>query len=261
MRDNLILCYHALSPSWDAALSTTAERFAGQLETLASLGYRGTTFTEAAQAPPRSRVVAVTFDDAFRSVFTLARPILEQFGVPGTVFVPTDFIDTGGPLRWSGIDRWIGGSHASELKPMSWDEIRALNRAGWEIGSHTCSHPRLTLLDDAELADEMVRSKAVCEDRLAGPCTAVAYPYGDVDARVVRAAVAAGYRSAAGLPDRIRTRDTTNWPRIGVYRVDDDRRFRIKISPLTAALRGSPAWDALAAARARRMSDPRHRRG
>ena len=261
MRDNLILCYHALSPSWDAGLATMPERFTEQLKTLASLGYRGTTFTEAAQAPPRSGIVAVTFDDAFRSVFALARPILERFGMPGTVFVPTDLIDMGGPLRWSGIDQWLDGPHASELAPMSWDEIRALNRAGWEIGSHTCSHPRLTLLDDADLATEMAGSKEICEERLGSPCTSIAYPYGDVDARVVRAAVAAGYRSAAGLPDRIRAPDAMNWPRIGIYRVDDDRRFRIKISSAVAVLRGSPAWSALAAARALRMSDPEHRRG
>jgi peptidoglycan/xylan/chitin deacetylase (PgdA/CDA1 family) len=231
MADAIVLCYHALSPTWDAALSTTPERFEGQLALLHRRGYRGVTFSEAAHARGAGRVVAVTFDDAYRSVIELARPILERFGMPATVFAPTGFIGNEEPLSWAGVDHWVGGSHERELVPMSWAELRSLADAGWEIGSHTCSHPRLTTLDDAALADELQRSKAECEAGLVRECASLAYPYGDVDARVVGASVRAGYRAGAALPERwLGERTAMQWPRIGIYHVDDGLRYRLKVS-------------------------------
>jgi peptidoglycan/xylan/chitin deacetylase (PgdA/CDA1 family) len=238
----LVLCYHALSADWEAALSTTPERFQRQLAVLARRGYRGATFSEVVLARGRGRLLAVTFDDAYRSVLELARPILDRAGMPATVFAPTDGVDSGGPLRWQGIDRWLGGPHEGELLPMSWGELRTLADAGWEIGSHTATHPHLTQLDDTALQTELVRSKAACEQRLDRPCPSIAYPYGDVDARVVAATAKAGYARAAGLPGRLDASDELQWPRIGVYQVDDERRFRLKVSPSIQRVRRSGIW-------------------
>jgi peptidoglycan/xylan/chitin deacetylase (PgdA/CDA1 family) len=234
--DLLVLCYHALSDRWNAALSTTPERFATQLELLERRGYRGVTFTEAVTGSPRGKSVAVTFDDAFRSVIGLAEPILARLGWPATVFVPTDFAGTERPMSWPGIDHW-GGEFEAELMPMSWDELGLLADRGWEIGSHSCSHPRLTKLGDETLDDELQRSKEVCESRLDRSCESVAYPYGDHDLRVAEAARSAGYRAGGTLPKRLRARDPLRWPRVGVYHVDDLRRFKAKVSPLVRRLR------------------------
>ncbi|MGA9874554.1 MAG: polysaccharide deacetylase family protein [Solirubrobacteraceae bacterium] len=245
MNDSIVLCYHALSPTWEADLSTTPERFERQLKLLVSRGYRGVTFTEAASASPRGRVVAVTFDDAYRSVLELGLPILQRLGLVATVFAPTDFIGSEQPMKWLGIDRWLGGPHERELTPMSWEELRALAQAGWEIGSHTGSHPHLTQIDDDTLLDELTRSKAACEHHLDSPCTSLAYPYGDFDARVVAQTGSAGYRTAATLPSRQHSRAALEWPRVGVYHRDDDMRFRLKVSPVITRLRRSAAWDAV----------------
>jgi peptidoglycan/xylan/chitin deacetylase (PgdA/CDA1 family) len=248
--DAIVLCYHALSPGWTADLSTTPERFESQLALLQRRGYRGVRFGEAVRSPPPGRSVAITFDDAYRSVLEIARPILDRFGFPATVFAPTGGIDAGGPLRWPGVDQWIGGAHERELMPMSWTELRSLADAGWEIGSHTVSHPRLTQLDDAALEHELVSSKAACERGLARPCASLAYPYGDVDGRVVAAAARAGYEVAAALPRQLDSRDPLCWPRIGVYYADDDRRFRMRVSPRIVRARRSPLAGALARLRA-----------
>ncbi len=238
--DVLILCYHALSPTWTAALSTTPARFERQISWLTERGYRGMTFTDAVSSPRRGRVLAVTFDDAYRSVMELGRPILDRFGLPATVFAPTDFIGAEEPLHWPGVDGWLGGPDERELTPMSWSELQTLRGAGWEIGSHTGSHPHLTEIDDRALEDELARSKAACERHLDGPCTSLAYPYGDVNARVVAATARTGYRVAAALPNgRLSAREVLAWPRIGIYRLDDDRRFRLKVSPAIRRLRGS----------------------
>jgi peptidoglycan/xylan/chitin deacetylase (PgdA/CDA1 family) len=179
----------------------------------------------------------VTFDDAFGSVLDLAYPILSELDVPGTVFVPTVFPDEDRALAWSGIDHWARGPHAGELAALSWADLRLLADDGWEIGSHTRSHPRLTLLDDAGLADELLDSREACERELGRPCASIAYPYGDVDVRVVNAARAAGYQTGGTLPSRLCRGLPLSWPRIGVYHRDDLRRFRLKTSGVVRGLR------------------------
>jgi peptidoglycan/xylan/chitin deacetylase (PgdA/CDA1 family) len=228
----LVLCYHALSPDWPAQLSTTQERFERQLRLLARRGWTGTTFHDAVTGPPRRHVVAVTFDDAFRSVATLGKPVLDELGWPATVFVPSDFPGTA-QLRWAGIDHWADGPHAQELAPMGWGELGALAEDGWELGSHTCAHPRLTTLGDAELARELSESKRVCAQQLGRPCRTIAYPDGDVDARVAAATVAAGYEAAAALPSGMRAARSGprhEYPRVGVYHKDGVARFRLKLA-------------------------------
>src|SRR5690242_16905578 len=168
--DLLVLCYHAVSERWPADLSITPANLEAQLGLLAARGYRGVTFTEAVLQPPDGKAVAVTFDDAYRSVLELGEPILTRLGWPATVFVPTDFAGAEHPMSWPGIDQWAGGEFDRELVPMSWEELGRLAGGGWEIGSHTCSHPRLTTLEDARLDEELRRSRSECQDRLERPC-------------------------------------------------------------------------------------------
>ncbi len=148
-------------------------------------------------------------------------------------------------MRWSGIDHWADGPHAPDMVPMSWDELRELRDAGWEIGSHTCSHPRLTTLDDSELARELRTSRESCEENMGEPCASIAYPYGDVDERVIAAAGAQGYRTAGTLPSVMESPRPLAWPRVGVYHEDHHRRFLLKVSPLSRRVRGSRAYRAL----------------
>jgi peptidoglycan/xylan/chitin deacetylase (PgdA/CDA1 family) len=247
--DLLVLCYHAVSPTWDTALSVTPERFAEQLRHLAGRGYDGTTFTSAITERAPGRRVAVTFDDGYLSNLELAKPILDELGWPATVFVPTDHVGTGRPMAWPGIEEWLGTPDERELIPMDWAQLNALREAGWEIGSHTCSHPFLTRLDDAALDRELREAKAICERETGRECPSIAYPYGDVDDRVADAARVAGHRVAAALPPARHVRSALQWPRVGVYHDDDLRRFRTKTSRPLRALQRSPAWDALAVAR------------
>ncbi|MEA2466606.1 MAG: hypothetical protein QOJ57_732, partial [Thermoleophilaceae bacterium] len=238
MGDVLVLCYHAVSVDWPAALSITPDLFEEHLELVLSRGYVGATFEEALTEPPSKRTVAVTFDDAFRSVKELALPIMRRHGLPGSIYVPTDFPGRPGPMAWDGTDQWVGGPHEHELACLGWEELRELADEGWEVGSHTRSHPRLPQLSDAELAEELEGSRAACEEGLGRPCRTLAYPYGDADERVKAAAASAGYSMAAGLPDRrLGAKDPFDWPRLGVYHGDDRRRFRVKISPLVRRVR------------------------
>jgi len=234
--DVLVLCYHAVSEAWQAELSVTTSALRQQLELLVERGYRGATFHDAVTSPPSRRTLVVTFDDAFSSV-DLAYPILTSMALPATVFVATAFADSNEPLQWPGIDVWNDSAHAGELRGLSWQRLRQLADRGWEIGSHTRTHPRLTQLTDAELVTELRESRDACERALGRPCRSLAYPYGDFDSRVATAAAEAGYAAAATLRAGLPRPAAMAWPRIGVYRKDSLRRFRMKVSPTTRLVR------------------------
>jgi peptidoglycan/xylan/chitin deacetylase (PgdA/CDA1 family) len=252
----LVLCYHAISEDWDADLSVTPSGFRRQLTTLVSRGWVGAAFTDAVLDVPAPKTLAVTFDDAFDSVRSLAAPVLAELGLPGTVFVPTDWPGRG-LMHWPGIDQWTTTRFRHELAPMSWDNLRALASAGWEIGSHTCSHPHLPQLDSERIGQELTESRAVCERETGRPCRSLAYPFGEADDRVRAGAVAAGYDVAAGLSSAaFVARDRFDWPRVGVWHGEPDWRFRLKVSRVTARLRGSRAVTALDVVR-RRSPFPR----
>ncbi len=238
----ICLCYHAVSERWPADLSVTPGALRAQLTKLVERGYSGTTFTELTRSDPGGKLVAVTFDDSYESVAALARPILDDLGLPGTVFVPTAYAGSGEPMSWPGIDRWVGTEHERELMPMGWERLRELAGAGWEIGSHTATHPHLTEIDGDRLTGELGESKAAVEQNLGRPCTSIAYPYGDHDGAVVAATAAAGYEAAGTLPKRFPRAEPLRWPRVGVYHGDDERRFAMKVSPAMLRLRSSPLW-------------------
>ncbi|MGE5281292.1 MAG: polysaccharide deacetylase family protein [Chloroflexota bacterium] len=245
MSQALVLCYHAVSESWTSELAVTPAELERQVKTLIDRGYRPARFLDAVLDPPAPRTLAITFDDAYRSVHRLAAPILSELGATASVYAPSEWIGRERAMRWDGIEDWLGTPHEPELVPMSWAELGELAGEGWEVGSHTCTHPRLTKLDDERLTDELERSRATCEANLGRPCETIAYPYGDVDDRVVAATAAAGYRAAGALPHAPHAATTLRWPRVGVYRWDGPARFRLKASPLVRRLRSLPVRRAI----------------
>ena len=244
--DPIVLCYHAVSERWPAPLSVTPQAFEFQIRLLAERGYKGATFTEAAHRTDNSKVAAITFDDGFLSVYEHARPILDRYGFPATVFVPTRFMDQDAPLAWPGIDEWLGGPHEAELRGMSAGQLRSLIEAGWEIGSHTLTHPHLTALGDEELREQLVTSRRECAELTGADCTSIAFPYGDADERVIGEAQAAGYEAAAMLAATLERESQFTCPRVGVYYVDGSWAYRLKVSPTVRRLRRSRAWTPVA---------------
>ena len=251
MSDLVVLCYHAVSEDWDAALSLRPGVLERQLTFLSRRGFRGVTVAEALEAPS-GRQVAVTFDDAYRSVLEVAKPILDRLDMRASVYVPTDWPDRDGPMSWPGIAHWVGGPHEHELACMSWDELGVLAEEGWEIGSHTCSHPRLAeLATEAEIATELQTSREVCEERLGRPCRSIAYPYGSYDDRVIDAASGAGYEFGLTLPHGLHGPRPLAWPRIGIYHADRNYRRRLKLSPTIRRMRALRGWEVASGLRRR----------
>jgi peptidoglycan/xylan/chitin deacetylase (PgdA/CDA1 family) len=244
------LGYHGVSEHWPSPLAVDPLQLRHQIEHLLERGHRAATVSEAAAASSRTRLLAVTFDDALSSVYTRAFPILRDLGVVATVYVPTVPILSGTPMAWPEVRDHLDTEHAGELDGMTTEQLRAVLDAGWEIGSHTRTHPWLPQLDDEALRDELGRSRAELREAFGVPCVSLAYPFGATDDRVVAAARAAGYATAVTLPRRVRPWSARSdaalrLSRIGVYRSDDLPRFRLKVAAPMRVLRSTALWEAL----------------
>jgi peptidoglycan/xylan/chitin deacetylase (PgdA/CDA1 family) len=235
LSDLLVLCYHGVSAAWRSPYALTPRSLEAQLQRLLRRGYVPRTLSVALAGQLVQDTLVVTFDDALASVRREALPVLERLGVPATVFACTAWVGRGGPMR-IGYDQAPDG----ELVSLGWDDLAVLQDAGWEIGSHTRTHPRLTDVPAESLADELGSARAELERRL-GSCQAIASPPGAVNARVTAAARQAGYRAGCtatagtGVPDPLLV------PRTVVLAEDAGLRFALKTAPLARRLRSSQA--------------------
>jgi glycosyltransferase involved in cell wall biosynthesis/peptidoglycan/xylan/chitin deacetylase (PgdA/CDA1 family) len=86
---------------------------------------------------------------------------------------------------------------AMECRFMNWDDVRELSRQGFEIGSHTVTHPILSRIGRIQLEYELRASKERIERELNTECRMIAYPNGklrDANSDVWDEAAATGYR-------------------------------------------------------------------
>jgi peptidoglycan/xylan/chitin deacetylase (PgdA/CDA1 family) len=202
--------------------------FERQLTALLGAGYRPASAGDV--VPGRGRLLHVTFDDAFTSVAAVL-PVLRRLGVPATIFTCSSYAEDGRPLAVRELAA-AAASWPEELRTMTWDDLRAVAGDGVEIGGHTVSHAHLRASTDAELERELRECRERIEHELGAACPFFAYPYGEQDARVRRAAAAAGYRAAFGLqPHGSTWSDPYRLPRVGLWRGEGNRIVRLKTSP------------------------------
>ncbi len=141
-------------------------------------------------------------------------------------------------------NREIEAEYAAGLI-MTWDQVRALSRAGMDIESHSRSHRVLQTLDDAGLESEIAGSRADLEAQLGRTVRAIAYPVGrrlgQGTERIRQKIVEAGYRiglsNASGvnriLPKSLRSMsklDPLDIRRLSLDRSMSDAMFLTQIA-------------------------------
>lgn len=168
--------------------------FKGQMQWLADNGYTGITMAQLFKywddgyKLPEKPVV-ITFDDGYPSHEKTARPILAKHHWPGVLF-----------LELSNVNNPDTGLTATMVKK--------LIASGWEIGSHTLTHPDLTSLDASQLEEEVAGSKKQISEKFGVPVEFFCYPAGKYDDTVIAAVKDAGYKGAttelpgAATPDK-----------------------------------------------------------
>ncbi len=234
-----ILMYHKLQdrPDPGSDLAVTPEAFQGQLAHLQRAGYRSVSLSAlvralAGGARVPDRAVVITFDDAYSSVLEMAKPLLDQAGFLATVFAVSRAVGK--------YNTWDEAKGAARIPCLDREGLRALARAGWEIGSHGATHADLTKLGARELREELEGSKCELEKAAGGPVTTLSYPFGAWNDRVRAAAAQAGYEAACAISPGTAsvTADLLALRRVYVKPSDSLADFRRKISGWYLAYRG-----------------------
>jgi peptidoglycan/xylan/chitin deacetylase (PgdA/CDA1 family) len=168
-RGLVVLIYHRVGGHTRVAVDLPRPLFAEQVEALRA-GWAPVALEQAAwllaepAAPTGSPPVCLTFDDGTADFVEEALPVLVAHGVPATLYVATDYIET-------------GRAFPNDGRPVSWGGLRdALTTGLVTIGSHTHTHRLLDRVEGPEAADELDRSIGLIEDRLGVACSHFAYP-------------------------------------------------------------------------------------
>jgi peptidoglycan/xylan/chitin deacetylase (PgdA/CDA1 family) len=155
----------------------------------------------AVQNPSASAMVSFTFDDGLTSATTQALPTLSKYGLTGTNYVIT------GCVGMSAVPNTCRAN--TDASYMTWAQIKQLQTAGWEIGSHTVTHPYLAsrdatdgqpnFLTPAQVVQELTQSKAALAAQ-GIVANAFSTPYGDYTSPTL-AQIAKVYTSHRGFAD------------------------------------------------------------
>lgn len=158
--------------------------FAAKIKYLTSIG----TFLNAddvlavinGEKPLDRRYFHLTFDDGFRNVISNAAPVMKDFGIPATFFVPTSIISANHDVVRNYCLNIVNQSGVIEMA--SWDELGRAQEDGIEIGSHTRTHARFSEISasNSRLEDEIFGSKTDIEKHLGKECRYISWPYGEI---------------------------------------------------------------------------------
>jgi peptidoglycan/xylan/chitin deacetylase (PgdA/CDA1 family) len=188
--------------------------------------------------------VAVTFDDVYENVLTNALPILVEKRIPAAIFVPTGFLgDRPAWMKDQNPDR------ATE-RVMTEEQLRNLPADLFAIGSHSCSHKRLTGLTPEEIEEDLSSSKERLERVLGREVSLLAFPYDDWDERLIRISRKLGFKRVFANAAMNRNAETSGYlySRTQVSLDDGDLEFRLK-------MRGAYWWLAYAIALKHRLEN------
>jgi peptidoglycan/xylan/chitin deacetylase (PgdA/CDA1 family) len=263
--DGVILCYHNVVPDGDPGsdsglgLHMPRATFARQLRWL-SANYTIVSLEEFVARRGRGAslrgLAALTFDDAYAGVFACAWPLLQELGIPATVFVVSDAPARQATFWWDhpGLSATSAAAHPDEWlttlrgdgaailraagchnrlphvppahRAADWATIAAAARAGLGIGAHSATHRALPALDPVELRREVGESRETLAARAGVTPEFFAYPYGLWSDRVRDAVRAAGYAAAFTLERAARRTDRWSLPRVNIPAGIGDAAFQ-----------------------------------
>lgn len=180
-----VLSYHHFGERKNQ-MTVSPGQFRAQLTYLRDNGYHVipldwlADFLAGARPLPPNAVV-ITIDDGYRSAYSVAFPMLAEFGYTATLFVYSDYISNGG---------------------VSWSQLREMNDSRViSVQAHSKTHANLNQFDEsdpirllANIRDEVVIPKQRMSGKIDTPITSFAFPFGATNGAVNAALKSNGYR-------------------------------------------------------------------
>ena len=133
----------------------------------------------------------LTFDDGFLSDYFVAKEILNPMGISALFFIISEYSklkdkkDQITFLEKNLYPKWKGESipyNRDDLINMSLENIEYLIQTGHEVGYHTASHQRLSVInDEIDLNDEIIKGADELESSLKIKINHFAYSFGDLE--------------------------------------------------------------------------------
>jgi peptidoglycan/xylan/chitin deacetylase (PgdA/CDA1 family)/glycosyltransferase involved in cell wall biosynthesis len=222
-----VLCYHGVGSVADGAdpsgVFVSRSLFQSHLEMIAERDYELVAVGELWArmrdgAHEVTGIGSISFDDGLVKTVRGAIPLLVERGIRCSMFVPTGLMGRPHPD--------LNG----ELI-VSAEEVQELAAAGVEVGAHSVDHVRLSRLSYDDALDQMWRSRATLEDLLGKPVTVMAYPFGALNGKTMRAAEEAGYEVACACSGP-GPWQPLSLPREPVYATTTSLRLRLKMAGL-----------------------------
>jgi peptidoglycan/xylan/chitin deacetylase (PgdA/CDA1 family) len=232
-----ILAYHRATqppagvpaPTWNVAPA----RFRAQMKGLLARGYRPWPLREALACHRAGREIAaktfvVTFDDVYESVYLNVFPILQEYGIPATLFLATAYLDSPGPFPFDDWP-WAGspGVPCESWTPVTSAQCREMLATGLiELGTHSHSHADFRgragdFRDDLAISLDALRARFDIRE------ATFAFPFGygcrgEDGAELSEVASAAGVLCALTTDSELVQPgdDPFNWGRFGVLDTD-----------------------------------------
>lgn len=190
-----ILIYHQIGGGSGLEMEVGSQDFVSQLDWIAER--YPVVELDHALAYPKEDTVVLTFDDGYASVYQKAFPELLRRDLPFTLYLTTQPIESGQPLRdHPGAD------------PLKWPMIEEMVDSGLlTVGAHTHTHPDLRTESMERIRSEIETSNRIIGERLGVRPDHFTYPWGywSEEAHTV---ISQSYRSATvggALPGRIST--------------------------------------------------------
>lgn len=237
--NTIFLLYHSVSKhrkSKEASfISVSYQKFCSQMEFLYNNKYKVLSVRDwhkvfQNQKRNHNRTVVLTFDDGYSNHFHHVCPILKKYGFKATFYPIFHYINSHQKFPWLQNSDYAYDSNFS----LNSKQIRQMDEDGMEIGSHTLSHKKLSVLSKEESWKEINESKNRLEDILGHSVSSFSYPYGawsDFNPFHKSLLKRAGYKRAVTSiygANSIRT-DKTMLKRIPIYNQETQISFAMKV--------------------------------
>ena len=225
----VVIVYHRFGEDAYPSTSVTIEQFEQHLTILDDGNYHVLPLDEvvrglAGERALPDRAVAITVDDAYRSILTEAMPRLVQRGFPFTVFINTDAVN-------------------NSVSSISWDDVRAMHEAGATIGAQSAGHGHMAFMDRGRIEEDLARMTSDFINEIGFVPKFFAYPYGEFSRELATMVRDLGYRAAFGQHSGVASEgsDMFTLPRFALNeRFGTPERFRTIVDalalPATAVL-------------------------